>query len=104
MATTTTPQKEEKKIISPIDKQKNVENHKKIATHLETAAKHHEDAAKHHEADNHEKAAVSTVNDYSGDTDPPFRRKLTHPQYTTIKRTEEAVTKLNRFLICFFPE
>jgi tetratricopeptide (TPR) repeat protein len=42
--------------------------------------------------------------DYSGDTDPPFRRKLTHPQYTTIKRTEEAVTKLNRFLICFFPE
>jgi hypothetical protein len=61
MSTTTTPQKEEKKIISPIDKQKNVENHKKIATHLETAAKHHVDAAKHHEADNHEKAALSTV-------------------------------------------
>jgi len=34
MATTTTPQKEEKKIISPIDKQKNVENYKMIATHL----------------------------------------------------------------------
>ena len=32
-----------------------------IATHLETAAKHHLDAAKHNEADNHEKAALSTV-------------------------------------------
>ncbi len=61
MATTTTPQKEEKKIISPIDNQKNIENHKKIATHLETAAKHHQEAAKHHEADNHDKAAASTV-------------------------------------------
>ena len=61
MAIETTPNKEEKKIISPVDKQKNVENHKMIATHLETAAKHHVDAAKHHEADNHEKAALSTV-------------------------------------------
>jgi len=61
MAITTTPQKDEKKITSPADKQKNVDNHKKIATHLETAAKHHEDAAKHHETDSHEKAALSTV-------------------------------------------
>ncbi len=61
MATTTTPQKEEKKTTFPIDKQKNVDNHKKIATHLGTAAKHLEDAAKHHQADNHEKAALSTV-------------------------------------------
>ncbi|MEO6902770.1 MAG: hypothetical protein ABI315_06410 [Bacteroidia bacterium] len=61
MSTTTTPQKDEKKVISPMDKQKNVENHKKIATHLEAAAKHHEDAAKHHEADNHDKAAMSTI-------------------------------------------
>lgn len=61
MATPTTPQKEEKKTTFPIDKKNIVENHKKIATHLETAAKHHLDAAKHHEADNHEKAALSTV-------------------------------------------
>ncbi len=61
MSTTTFQQKDEKKIISPADKQKNIENHKKIATHLEVASKHHLDAAKHHEADNHDKAAMSTI-------------------------------------------
>ena len=61
MSTTTTPQTEEKKITFPIDKKSTIENHKKIAAHLETAAKHHQDAAKHHEAENHEKAALSTV-------------------------------------------
>lgn len=61
MTTTTTQPNEVSKSALPMDKKANVENHKKIAKHLETAAKHHEDAAKHHEADNHEKAALSTV-------------------------------------------
>lgn len=61
MSTTTTPQTEEKKTTFPIDKKSTIENHKKIAAHLETAAKHHQDAAKHHDTDSHEKAALSTV-------------------------------------------
>lgn len=45
-----------------VQNEKVIENHKKIAKHLDTASKHHTDAAKHHEAENHEKAAVSTLN------------------------------------------
>jgi hypothetical protein len=40
--------------------QKNVDAHKGIATHLETAAKHHSEAAKHHEVGDPEKAGQST--------------------------------------------
>lgn len=38
-----------------------IENHKKVATHLEEAAKLHHEAAKNHEAGNHDKAHSSTV-------------------------------------------
>jgi hypothetical protein len=58
---TKTPIKAENTKVTPADNLKGIENHKKIATHLEAAAKHHLDAAKHHEAGNHEKAAQSTV-------------------------------------------
>lgn len=40
---------------------KNIESHKKAASHLEEAAKHHHEAAKHHEAGNHEKGHHSTI-------------------------------------------
>lgn len=58
---TETPTKSEKTVVSPVDNKKDVENHKKIATHLEASAKHQMDAAKHHEENNHEKAAASTI-------------------------------------------
>ena len=45
--------------MSPADKQKMVDGHKKTATHLEAASKHHTEAAKNHEADDHEKAGQS---------------------------------------------
>jgi hypothetical protein len=44
-----------------IENQKGIENHKKTAAHLETAAKHHLEAAKHHEEGNEDKAAKSTI-------------------------------------------
>jgi hypothetical protein len=53
--------KSENKTLLPVDKQKDIENHKKAASHLEAAAKEHLEAAKHHEAGNHDKAAQSTV-------------------------------------------
>lgn len=43
------------------DTNKDIENHKKIAKHLQIAAKHHLDAAAHHEKGNHELAAKSTL-------------------------------------------
>jgi hypothetical protein len=49
------------KAVTPAEHLNDVENHKKIAANLETAAKHHREAAKHHEAGEHEKAAKSTV-------------------------------------------
>jgi len=52
-----TPIKTGKANVTSAEKQKKVENHKKTAAPLETAAKHHPEAAKHHEEDNHEKAA-----------------------------------------------
>jgi predicted Zn-dependent protease len=60
MPTTSTPDKSEKKV-SPADNKKDIENHKKIATHLEEAAKQHKEAAKQHQAGEHDKAAKSTV-------------------------------------------
>lgn len=44
--------------------QQGVENYKKIAAHLESAAKHHLLAASDHEAGNHEKAAKNTLAAY----------------------------------------
>ena len=58
---TTTPAKAEVKKVTPEENKKNIENHKKIATLLESAAKHHIEAANHHEKENHEKAAQSTI-------------------------------------------
>lgn len=49
------------KNLSPEENLKNIENHRKVSTHLDDASKHHIDAAKHHEAGNHEKAAQSTI-------------------------------------------
>ncbi len=43
------------------DNKKGIENHLKVAKHLEEAAKLHRDAAKHHENGNHEKAALCSV-------------------------------------------
>lgn len=61
MANVETPIKKEKTTIPTAENKKGIENHNKIATHLETAATHHKEAAKHHEAGNHELAAESTV-------------------------------------------
>jgi hypothetical protein len=61
MANVETPTKKEQTTIPTAENKKGIENHKKIATHLEAAANHHKDAAKHHEAGNHDKAAESTV-------------------------------------------
>ena len=61
MSTTTAPEKTEVKKVTPEENKKNIENHKKIATHLETAAKLHLEAASQHEKENHEKAALSTI-------------------------------------------
>lgn len=47
--------------IPTVENKKGIENHRKIAKHLEEASKHHLDAAKHHEASNHDKAAASTL-------------------------------------------
>jgi hypothetical protein len=41
--------------------QKDIENHRTAATHLEAAAKNHLNAAKYHEEGSHEKAAQCTV-------------------------------------------
>jgi len=38
-----------------------IDNHKKAASHFEAAAKSHLEAAKHHENEDHEKAALSTI-------------------------------------------
>jgi len=38
-----------------------IENHKRAATHLETAAKYHNEAVKFHESGEHDKALVCTV-------------------------------------------
>jgi len=61
MATTATPIKAEKTNVSTAENKKDVENHKKIATHLQSAAKFQLEAAKYHEEGNHEKAAKSTI-------------------------------------------
>lgn len=45
----------------PAEIQRIVENHTKIANHLETAAKHHLEAAKHHQAGDAEKAEINTT-------------------------------------------
>ncbi|MEO6302482.1 MAG: hypothetical protein ABIP51_04860 [Bacteroidia bacterium] len=58
--TTTTNQNKTQELV-PAEKQKRIDAHKKIATHLETAAKHHNEAAKYHEEDNTEKAAKSAT-------------------------------------------
>jgi hypothetical protein len=59
--TTATTTKTEKKVLTPVENKKGIENHKKIATHLEAAAKEHLEAAKNHESGNHDKAAQSTI-------------------------------------------
>lgn len=61
MSITTTTSKTEVKKVTPEENKKNIESHKKIAAHLESAAKHHIEAAGHHEKENHEKAALSTI-------------------------------------------
>jgi len=58
--TTTTHQNKTQATV-PAEKQKRIEAHKQIATHLETAAKHHNEAAKYHEENNTEKAAKSAA-------------------------------------------
>jgi hypothetical protein len=47
--------------LSPAENQKGIDNHRRIATHLEAAARHHLNAAKYHESGDHEKAAHSTI-------------------------------------------
>lgn len=59
MTTLTNQNKTQEK--APAEKQKRIDAHKKIATHLETAAKHHNEAAKYHEDNNNEKAAKSAT-------------------------------------------
>jgi len=59
--TPTTPVAASKTLVSPAENQKNIEAHKKAATHLEAAAKHQTEAAEHHEQGNHENAAQSTI-------------------------------------------
>lgn len=49
------------KELNLVENQKGIQNHKKLANHLQEAAKHHLDAAKHHEEGNHEKAYNSTI-------------------------------------------
>jgi len=61
MANAETPIKKEKSTIPTAENKKGIENHNKIATHLETAANLHKEAAKHHGDGNHEKAAESTI-------------------------------------------
>lgn len=46
---------------SPAEIQKKVDNHTKIAAHLETAAKHHQEAAKNHQAGDIENADFNTA-------------------------------------------
>jgi hypothetical protein len=38
-----------------------IENHKRAATHLETAAKYHKEAVGYHVSGDHDKALLSTV-------------------------------------------
>ena len=45
----------------PAEKQKRIDAHKKIATHLEAAVKNHHEAAKYHEENNTEKASKSAT-------------------------------------------
>ena len=61
MSNHTAPEKTAVAKSSPAEKQKAIDGHKKAANHFESAAKHHIEAAKHHEADNHEKAAISSI-------------------------------------------
>ena len=57
---TTTNQNKTQETV-PAEKQKRIEAHKQIATHLDTAAKHHNEAAKYHEENNTEKATKSAT-------------------------------------------
>jgi hypothetical protein len=59
METSTTHNKVQE--TSPAEKQKRIDAHKQIATHLESAAKHHNEAAKYHQENNTEKAAKSAT-------------------------------------------
>jgi hypothetical protein len=59
MTTTTNQNKSQE--TTPAEKQQRIDAHKKIATHLETAAKHHNEAAKYHEENDTEKAAKSAT-------------------------------------------
>ncbi|MBY0485784.1 MAG: hypothetical protein K2P85_01115 [Flavobacteriaceae bacterium] len=43
------------------DIQNAIDNHKKVAQHLEQAAKYHIEAATHHQNGNHDRAAESTI-------------------------------------------
>jgi hypothetical protein len=43
------------------ENQKGIDNHNRVANHLEEAAKNHRHAAKHHKDGNHEKAAQCTT-------------------------------------------
>lgn len=61
MTNTGTPRSETGTIMNSVETQQLIENHKKIATHLETAAKKHTEAAKQHGDGNHEEAAKSAA-------------------------------------------
>ncbi len=61
MKNTETNSKTDLQVISKVENEKGIDNHKKAATHFEAAAKSHLDAAKHHQSGNHEKAAKCTV-------------------------------------------
>ncbi len=49
-------------IMNSAETQRMIENHKKSALHLETAAKSHHEAATHHEKGNHAEASKSAAN------------------------------------------
>lgn len=61
MTNTGTPRSETGTIMNSVETQQLIENHKKIATHLETAAKKHMEAAKQHGEGNHEEAVKSAA-------------------------------------------
>jgi len=48
MKNTETNSKTDLQVISKVENEKGIDNHKKAATHFEAAAKSHLDAAKHH--------------------------------------------------------
>jgi hypothetical protein len=61
MPQSATPTKTETKPVSSAENEKNIDTHKKAASHLDEASKLHLDAARFHSLGDHEKAAKCTV-------------------------------------------